>query len=122
MNNLGDMVWGEKDSAGFWQIFEKGPSTTNTKKQITSDQHSHERPVISDNGTIAWFQDSTGGGLGYAIERLDPGAGSPSTVEFSSRNINCNPLTGICSNPQERAAGKTFGISGSGQTISFYTF
>jgi len=138
-NTLGDLVWSEKDSAGFWQVVEQGPSTGNMKRPITTDQHNHERPAISDNGTIAWFQDSTGGGLGYAIERLDPGANTPSIVEFSSRNVFCPtaqfptsfffgfPIfsttinTGPCSY-KEHAGGKTFGIGSDGRTISFYTF
>jgi sugar lactone lactonase YvrE len=122
MNSLGDMVWSQKDSLGNWQVFKQGPSTANVRTQVTSDQHNHERPVISDDGTIAWFQDSTGGGLGYAIERLHPGSSTAATVEFSSRNFTCNPLTGVCNPPQEHAAGKTFGIASNGQTISYYTF
>ncbi len=129
-NNKGDLVWSQKDNAGLWQVFMQGPSLSAIRCQsvvngiceVTKDTRNHERPVISDNGTIAWFQDGTGGGLGYAIERLDPGSMTPSAVEFSSRNINCNPVTGICSNPQERVAGKTFGISDAGQTVSFFLF
>src|SRR5207248_2481911 len=61
-------------------------------------------------------------GVQYAIMRLDPGSNSASIIEFSSRNFSCNPLTGVCNPPKERAAGKTFGISSDGRTISSYTF
>lgn len=122
MNNLGDMVWSQR-VGGFWQVFKQEASTNNAPVQVTSGQLNHERPVISDDGTIVWFQDGTGSGLGYAIARLDRGASTPSIVEFSSRSRSeCNPRTGECFTPQERAAGKTFGIDSTGRTISFYTF
>jgi uncharacterized repeat protein (TIGR01451 family) len=118
MNNHGDIVWSQMVN-DHWQVFRK--LSTGAPEQITSDNHNHERPVISDDGTIAWFQDSTTGGLGYAIMRLDPGSSNPSLVEFSSRNSgSCNVLP--CTPPQERAAGKTFGIDSGGRTISFYTY
>jgi hypothetical protein len=138
-NNKGDLVWSQKDNAGFSQVFMQGPSlstihcliASNGICQVTSDAHNHERPVISDNGTIAWFQDGTGGGLGYAIERLDPATTTPGFVEYSNRNVNCpftvDPIFGtiIPTGPcvyQEHAGGKTFGISSDSRTISFYTF
>lgn len=97
-----------------------GPVTLTCK--VTNDARNHERPTIADNGTIAWFQDGTGGGLGYAMVRRAPVTGATTIVQFSSRNFSCNPLTGICNPPQERAAGKTFGMDGDGRTISFFTF
>jgi len=141
MNNLGDMVWSEKDNAGYWQVvYLPGPSVPtytipcvaflNGVCQVTGGAQNHERPVISDNGTIAWFQDNSGQGLGYAIKRLDPGSAAPSPVEYSSRNVFCpftldffgNPIPNGPCNYQEHDAGKTFGIGSDGRTISFYTF
>ncbi len=140
-NTVGDLIWSQQLN-GFWQVFMQGPHCvggTNGICQITQDAHNHERPAISDNGTIAWFQDNTGGGLGYAIVRLDPGSTTPSIMEFSSRNVFCPtaqfptsfflgfPIfstsinTGPCTY-KDHAAGKTFGIGSDGRTISFYTF
>ncbi len=125
-NNLGDIVWSEKDNDGYWQVFLL--SRDGLTQSITSGARNHERPAISDDGTIGWFEDNSGGGLGYSIIRRDPG-GALSTVEFSNRNSNCVVQnvgfgvvfnTGIC-RYQEHAAGKTFGISSTGKTISFYT-
>jgi RHS repeat-associated protein/uncharacterized repeat protein (TIGR01451 family) len=131
INNLGDIVWSQKDSNGTWQVFEQGPSTGNVRKQITSGgAQNHQRPVISDGGTIAWSQDNTGGGLGYAVMRLDPGSTTPSMVEYSSRSV-CQPIyqyvdglviTLPCPPSQEHAAGKNFGISSDGRIISYFTF
>ena len=131
MNNLGDMVWSQKDNGGNWQVYKQGPSTNNLRILITSGAVNHERPVISDDGTVAWFQDGTGGGLGYAIMRLAPGTSTPSIAQFSSRNQNCIIValppffipvnTGQCTN-KERAGGKTLGLSSDGRIASFYTF
>ena len=142
MNTKGDMVWSQKNAAGSWQVVEQGPSTNNSRVPVTctapascqavdASAHDHQQAVIADDGTIAWFQDNTGGGLGYAIMRLDPGLSSPSVLEFSSRNHNCPasypppfyiPVpTGPCTN-QEHDAGKNFGISSIGKTISYFTF
>src|SRR6267378_4000239 len=104
----------------FCQVFKLAP---NGEPPITFEDHNLGRPTFRNNGTIAWFQDSTGGGVGYAIERQDPG-GSPAIVEFSSRNHYCDPSTNppICYTPFERVGGKYFGISSTGQTIAYYTF
>ena len=136
------MVWSQKDAAGSWQVVEQGPSTNNLRVPITctapascqavdASAHDHQQAVIADDGTIAWFQDNSGGGLGYAIMRLDPGSSSPSVLEFSTRNHNCPMIypppffipipNGPCTN-KEHDAGTSFGISSDGKTISYFTF
>jgi len=115
LNNLGHIVWSQKVGA-YWQVFKCIPiakmcDATNTK-QITSNDLNHLRPVISDDGTIIWFQDGPGGLVDYKVIRRDP-SGSESVVEFSSRN----PING-----QHRDAGSDFGISSDSRSISYYTF
>jgi len=116
LNNLGHLVWSQRDVSGFWQVMRCVPVTdicdASSTQQVTSGAVNHERPVISDDGTIVWFQDATGGGLGYQVIRREP-SGSESIVELSTRNS----ATG-----DQRVAGKRLGISSDGRTISHYTF
>ncbi len=140
-NRTGDLVWSQKDEAGYWQVYIQGPDANrfctpnaNGRCRVTSEPKNHERPVISDIGSMAWFQDNTGGGLGYAVMRLDANSSTPLVVEFSNRNVNtqlnCSHIAawlvilevGCSTNFQEHAAGKTFGIATDGRLISYYTF
>jgi len=128
-NSFGDLVWSEREN-GLWQVFKKpAPGrvdcTLNVRGtcQITGDAHNHERPTIADDGSIAWFQDTTGSGLGYVVMKLGRGSETPSIVEFSSRSRpECNPATGTCFTPRERVAGKTFGMDSTARTLSSFTF
>jgi len=112
INNNGNMVWSQKDAAGFWQVFMQASPTSGAPVQVTTSSQNHERPVIGDNGDIVYFKDQAGGGIGYQVVRLSGGV--ESIIEFSSRNN----LTG-----DQRVAGKNFGIAPStGTTISYYDF
>lgn len=115
VNNHGHIVWSQQVGS-YLQVFKCEPvnercDVSNTS-QITFDDRNHERPVISDDGAILWFQDNSGGGIGYQVVRRETN-NSVTIVEFSSRNSL---------NGQHRDAGKDFGISSVGQSISYYTF
>lgn len=117
INNKGDMVWSQLDG-GYWQVWSIKDPFFSVATEVTTGNQNHERPVIDDNGDIVYFQDHSGGGLGYEVVYLSSG-GAQSVLEFSSSNPSgCTPPA--CSS--WRTAGQNFGISADGTTVTYYDF
>lgn len=114
INTHGDMVWSQQVN-GFWQVFRYN-SFLPLLEQITFEDQNHERPAISDDGTIAWFEDNSGSGIGWQVIGCGPNC-QPSSSRFTIQTSTYNN-----SNGQHRDAGRYFGIASNGATISYFSF
>ena len=144
INNNGDIVWSElvggfghtcqgADAVNcFWQVqIQRSGDASPFPLAGQQPGHNNKFPVIDDAGDVMYLKDGVGSGPGLSVVLNDHTSHTESTIEFSSgsppgctvgvladgsfdaTNTSCTAY---------RAAGRGFGISTDGTTISYHDF